>query len=476
MKTSVKRSLACMLAIMLTIFCFMSMYVSAEGEDETSNGSMNLDIVFVLDASGSMLRSDPNRIALDAFSLFVDMCDDTCRVGYDVYTHTLKESEPIRSIKDSASLEQMKNKFKNIVYEPNGDTDIALGLTQAKKLFEDNEGNPNRKQAIVLLSDGNTDLPKGPRSVAESEAEMKSTLEALASRYIQVYSIGLNSDGSLDKKELDNISAATGGRSYEINGSEKLTSIISDIFANISDMNGTDRPIKDGKVDIEVKDSNVLYVNVIVRTKLTREEMNPVLFSPDGAVVSLDDNPDVRVTSTKSYMLVKIYYPDIGKWTLQLQKADNANSNVKQLNYYSVFINQSVPEKAAVNQPMVIEATISDNYGLIKDTELLATIKMVGTVTSKNGTETFELNKTGSGTYRGTFEPDEVGDYTIVTKAVSDRFGKESPRASVEVLSSLEGEDPIQAAFAFIREHLSTILSGIAALVIVVVIIVLVKK
>ena len=101
-------------------------------------------------------------------------------------------------------------------------------------------------------------MPKGPRTVAESAAEMKETLAKLKERHIEVYCVGLNVDGSLDKKDIEKISAATGGKAYEIDGSEKLTNTISDIFVNISDMNGIDREIKNGQIELEIKDSSIL--------------------------------------------------------------------------------------------------------------------------------------------------------------------------------------------------------------------------
>ena len=89
-------------------------------------------------------------------------------------------------------------------------------------------------------------------------AEMKETLAKLKERHIEVYCVGLNVDGSFDKKDIEKISAATGGKAYEIDGSEKLTNTISDIFANISDMNGIDREIKNGQIELEIKDSSIL--------------------------------------------------------------------------------------------------------------------------------------------------------------------------------------------------------------------------
>ena len=475
MRNVFRKTAALITAMLIPICCLMSAAVSAD--NSAQQGRMNLDVVFVLDASGSMLQSDPNRIAIDAFSLFLDMCDDSCRVGYDVYTHMLKASENLVDIDNKEQIDVIKTRFENITYESNGDTDIALGMTEAMRIFERSDENDFRKKAIVLLSDGNTDLPKGPRTVAESQKEMIETTQKLKEKHIEIYPIGLNSDGSLDKKYLENLSNATGGKTYEINGSDKLTNTISDIFANISNMNGTDRVIENGKVEIEVSDDSILYAMIVVRTKLTPEDMNPVLISPDGSPVALEGTEKVQMTHTKSYTLIRIFYPETGKWTLNLDKANSGNTSVKQMNYYAVYVEQTSPEKAAINQPVYVEATIKDSNGLISDSQLLSSITMTGTVSdAKGGENYFELTRVGNGKYKGSFTPVTVGDYDIIVKAQSDRFGKESNRSHIEVLTKLDVGDPIEQAFAFLRENVMYILIGAAVLVVIVIVIVLVKK
>lgn len=111
MKTKLRRSLSIILSMLMLICCFMPLAVNAENDESSvsasseaaedsqdkkgfvDNGSMNLDVMFVIDASGSMLQSDPKKVALDAFNLFADMCDETCRVGYVVYTHKIKDRD-----------------------------------------------------------------------------------------------------------------------------------------------------------------------------------------------------------------------------------------------------------------------------------------------------------------------------------------------------------------------------------------------
>ena len=435
MNRSIRKSLSVLLAMFLFFVSCLSVSVNAEQtEDYSEDGKMNLDVVFVLDASNSMLSSDPNRVAIDAFNLFTDLCDDTCGVGYSVYTDKLKASSPIVSLDNKKNLEKLKKDISDIEYDPYGSTDIALGLTKAMNIHAQNKNtDSNRKKAIILLSDGNTYLENGPRTLAEANKEMNSTLKTLNSKNIPVYSIGLNYDGTLDKKELQKISNATNGKSYETTTSDKLITIISDIFSDIYKLNGTKCEIKDGNVKINVKDNSVFYVNVIIQSKFSKNELNPVLTSPDGKKVSLENNNNIKLTSTGSYTLIKLIYPDSGTWNLHLDKATSENCTITQLDFYSIYIKQKISKTAAVGDSIKIESSLNDINGVVDDYDLLKTIEMKAVVSSKDGDKEIPLIRQSDGIYTGEFTADSEGEYTVKTTATSKTFSKESTATKVTV-------------------------------------------
>ncbi|MBR2175900.1 MAG: VWA domain-containing protein [Clostridia bacterium] len=487
MNYTAKKLLSLLLAVMMLVgFCFS---VNAEdGSGYNEDGKMNLDVMFVLDASGSMLYSDPNRIALDAFNLYVDLCDESCGAGYAVYTEKIIASSPVVSLSNKKNLESMKQKISDINYDPNGDTDIALGLTKAMNLFaEQKSSDANRKKAIILLSDGNTHLLNGPRTVADSQKEMESTLKSLNEKNIPVYSIGLNYDGTLDKKEIEKISKQTNGKSYETNTSDRLTSIISDIFSDIYKIDGTELDIIKGNVDIKIKDNSVFYVNIIIKSNFTTAELNPVLTSPKREEVSLTDNDNVKVTSTASYTLIKLIYPESGKWRLHLDNATSDNCQITQLDFYSVYIKQTVDKSSSVGKMVTIEASLNDSNGIVRDEDLLKTITMTSTVSGKNGDKEVVLTREPDGRFTGKFTVDEEGDYTVKTIASSEKFEKESEVAKIKISPLTDEEsiteqselEPSEDDSAYFFKTLATILIialiAVMAIVVVVVVILVIR-
>ena len=66
----IKRLFTFAMALMIALSCFGISVSAVESDAPDDNGNMELDVVFVLDSSGSMAESDPNRVAPDAFKRF----------------------------------------------------------------------------------------------------------------------------------------------------------------------------------------------------------------------------------------------------------------------------------------------------------------------------------------------------------------------------------------------------------------------
>ena len=416
-------------AAVIALSCFGISVSAVDSLIPEGNGNMYLDVVFVLDSSGSMLESDPNRVAADAFSLFTDLCDDTCGVGYTIYSHIIKESEAITAL-DEKHLAELKTKISGMNRNPQGDTDIALGLDKALQLHElNNTEDDGRKKAVILLSDGNTHLIDGSKSAAQLEKEMNDVLQKLSDDGIPVYAIGLNYDGTLDKKETNKIAEKTGGKAFEAKASNELPAIIADIFANIYDIKGDSKEIKNGDVEVYIKDQSVSYVNLIIRSKLSLSQLNPVLLNPRREKIDIMNNENFVVTQTDSYILIKMLSPVSGRWKLHLDNATNENCTVSQLDFYSMYVKQSITD---LNQTLVvgestrIVASLNNESGLVTDKSLTENVSMTTTITGGGEIQTIDLTPQSNGQFIGEIILTSEGSYTIVTTATSDNFNKNS--------------------------------------------------
>lgn len=461
MKGILKRTLVFLMALTMSLSCAFVTVNADESSGQSSlqeqessaqnnadtdiisnDGQMNLDVVFVLDASGSMTNSDPDKVAIDAYRLFVDLLDDSCGIGYVVYTHKILESGEIVDVSDTAALEETKKKMASIKYDLDGYTDIALGLTEAKNILTSAKyKDDHRQKVVILLTDGNTALPENGRSLEECNNEMDATLLTLHDRQIPVYSIGLNYNGKMKEEELQRITDETEGVRYETKTSEELVGIFSDIFGNIYQLDGEVKEIVDGNVKINVADNSVFTVSVIIRSTFTFEELAPELKDPYGKAVSLKNDEDIKVSSTGSYIMIKIFYPEQGDWNLHLNKVDNSNCTVTQMDYYSIFIDQEIKEAVRVDDEVTITATVRNKEGIVEDKRLLDTIRVKAVVKDKRGKEQpINMHSDKTGVFTGIWKASMNGEYTVMSVATTPKFTKNSNSAEVKVMTSEEYE------------------------------------
>ena len=454
MKRNIQKALLCAVSFLL-IFSCLFLTVSAEesssrassANSETApaainDGQMNLDVVFVLDASGSMLNSDPKKVALDAYRLFADLLDDTCGIGYVVYTHEIIAEHEIVNVSDQAALEETKKKMSEIKYDLNGYTDIALGLKRAEDMLtEDHIKKDHRQKAIVLLTDGNTALPKGARTLEDAENQMDTTLMALHDYHIPVYAVGLNYNGKLKKEELERIAEETEGLRYETSSSDELVGIFSDIFGNIYQLEGEEIKLTGGAVRFHVDSDSVFSVSIIVRSPFTLSELDPQVKDPSGKIIPLKGNEAVTVSSTGSYTMIKLLYPAAGDWEIKLSKVDESNCTVTRMDYYSVYIEQNISETVPDDTEMALSASIRNKDGLLDDQTILSTIKVSAVLTDSNNQKIIiPMSSDQSGVYYASWMPAAEGTYSAVVMAETPKFKKYGTAQTVNVLSRAQYE------------------------------------
>lgn len=335
-----KKILTVLLAAVMLI-CMSVSAVWAEGEEvaqQTTADNMSFDVVFAIDGSGSMKKSDALKLRLTAGRLFTEMTySNTSRAGFVQFTNIIMDSQGLTDLSTEDSKASFRDRLSGLQDSVKGswDTDISLGLTQALNLLKEGDSfNGDRNPMIILLSDGNTDLPNGPRTVEESNAELTGTLSEAASLGVPIYSIGLNYDGKLDVDYMQNIANQTGGAFYNITTATDFNKYMTDIFGNVADgdLTGLNPAYIDGRfvTDFVIDNGSVLMANIVILTD--KGVSDPQLIDPTGAVVPLDADHGVIVSTDTSdenkvstYTILKIMYPVQGAWKVSVKgEADDA--------------------------------------------------------------------------------------------------------------------------------------------------------
>lgn len=185
-----------------------------------------MDVVFVIDCSGSMKTNDPSKMGLSMVQAFIDTVQtENIRVGYVAYNDSILAFSVPESIAASEKRELLKEEIGAITY--GGDTDIGMGVSYAYGLFPTEE---NARQIMVLISDGETDLPRSSeRTKEQSDQELEQCVRQCVEENVQIYTVAFGQyDGS--KEYLNEIAAQTGAESYSAGGPEELIEVLYGIF------------------------------------------------------------------------------------------------------------------------------------------------------------------------------------------------------------------------------------------------------
>lgn len=395
-----KKILTVLLAAVMLI-CMSVSAVWAEGEEvaqQTTADNMSFDVIFAIDGSGSMKKSDALKLRLTAGRLFTEMTySNTSRAGFVQFTNIIMDSQGLTDLSTEDSKASFRDRLSGLQDSVKGswDTDISLGLTQALNLLKEGDSfNGDRNPMIILLSDGNTDLPNGPRTVEESNAELTGTLSEAASLGVPIYSIGLNYDGKLDVDYMQNIANQTGGAFYNITTATDFNKYMTDIFGNVADgdLTGLNPAYIDGRfvTDFVIDNGSVLMANIVILTD--KGVSDPQLIDPTGAVVPLDADHGVIVSTDTSdenkvstYTILKIMYPVQGAWKVSVKgEADDA-VQVNLLTTYDISFKLLNSRDPIVGNDINIYGKLVRGDENITDSNLLSGAMAICTIMDNKG-------------------------------------------------------------------------------------------
>ncbi|WP_209812902.1 S-layer homology domain-containing protein [Ammoniphilus resinae] len=161
-----------------------------------------VDIVFVIDQSGSMYSNDPNEYRIQATKKFIEQMSETHnRIGLVGFSSNAYVESALSSNKQS--LLQVIDNF----YFPGGGTNIPDGMRKGGDLYNDN----TRKKVMVLLSDGETSYENQVLPLAQS----------LAANSVVVNTIALGSGA--DEQLMQEIATTTKGGYFYIDNTGGLS-------------------------------------------------------------------------------------------------------------------------------------------------------------------------------------------------------------------------------------------------------------
>jgi hypothetical protein len=282
-----------------------------------------LRTVLVIDASSSMLSTDPKELRKVAAELFVDLARHGDEIAVTGFDGGVRESTggfiAIRSPQDR---ERIKAAIRAV--GKNGAwTDFTQGLGEAKRLLSSAKSEAGDQSFVVFLTDGRCDPdPKGALGT-EARAAREGT-EGFCKRRVletsvpgldkaRLYAVGLSR--SAPREFLEEAARRTGGVGLATDKAEELPRIFADVYARLLGstlVEGTSTE----EVAITV-DEGALSLDVVVVGPRT---LAAQLFRPDGREVARDNGkPEIEYfADTSEYRLFKVAMPPVGTFKLKV--------------------------------------------------------------------------------------------------------------------------------------------------------------
>lgn len=431
----------------------------------------NIDAVLVMDASNSMKNSDPERISGEAMKMFIDMLATAGdKVGIVSYTDRIQREKALLEIQSEADKTALKEFIDQLDRGPY--TDISVGLDEAVKVLQQGM-DPAHAPMIVVLADGNNDLPKAGKSSQEATDDLSKAVQEAKGSGIPIYTIGLNADGKLNKQTLADLANQTGGKSFITSSADDLPQILSEIFASHQQLKIV--PIQSitgngsyQEVMVHVPNANVLEANVSI---MSSSPVDLKLIDPAGAEQSIPSANVLRSTSN-SYSLLKLLKPQQGDWKLLVKGVSKDKIDINLVFNYDLELTMDPPPPTVkTGDTFDIKAYLVSNGQQLQDQELYGnmTAKLLVKDLDTGDESEVELENKG-GSFEGTYKIAQKHDYELKVRAEEQSFYRESAPVKVSAKGAAAGSgnsgNELSAGEDAKPFPLRSVLIGIAALLI----------
>ena len=402
-----------------------------------TNDNTQLDAVLVIDASGSMQDTDPNKLGLEGVKLFVDMLSNAGnQVGVVTYGDQVDKKYELTQVNGESDKEQIKQ-FVDAITRKLEYTDITSGLGEAITLLDNRSNKGNGSPLIIIFTDGNNAIGGvANRTEKDIAADLKQEIKEAQAQGYPVYTIGLNGNGKLNEDYLKSISEQTNALAFATNNPDELPDILTQIFVAHSRLNVQDLGTLTGtgafeKLKVTVPNENVLEANIAATSK---EPIQFKLTDPMGNNIAIPSST-VSLSESSAYQLLKIEKPMAGDWTLEVQGVSGDQIKINLVYNYDVdVVLDPLAQNYGKGDSLNVSAYLSLEDNKITDDSMYQNAKATLIVTSTTtGVETRVAMQLDGQSFKGNYQLPEEGDFEISVLVEDTSYSRESNSATIHV-------------------------------------------
>ncbi len=343
--------LTALAAVICLLWSCLGWGVPGAGAAESTGGYQPYNIVLLIDKSGSMNATDPERLAVSAAGMFVNslyaeslmsQASGASRAGSKVgvisfSADTETETIPVE-LATETEVSFLTGKIDSITCDKvnTGATDLGRAVLSGTEMLKNTQDDV-RKNMIILFTDGYTDALSA-EGMARSSAMMAEGLEAARQMGCEIYVVGLNYQGRINaqgRAEIWNIANSTQAGdglmlpdSDDASAAARVNYLITDsrqevnefytaIFGMMMGSESTTLPpwYENGWTyyDVDLISPGIFCANIYIISDGAIGGLG--LWDPSGNQVALNGE-SVRLVRGNGYATMTIMAPAQGVWTM----------------------------------------------------------------------------------------------------------------------------------------------------------------
>ena len=188
------------------------------------DASLPIDIMLVLDNSGSMKKNDPNFLATEAIKEFISQKNENTRVGIIIFDGKTQLQISL-TVASFANREAILNSIKGINYTGQY-TDFPAAIERAIYELKDN-GREDALKSIIFMTDGIVDTGNVNRDLEKSKWMREDLAADAADNEIKIFGIAFTE--AADFQLIQSISQQTEGEYFRALVAEDLQNVFQKI-------------------------------------------------------------------------------------------------------------------------------------------------------------------------------------------------------------------------------------------------------
>ena len=371
----------------------------------------------IVDASGSMLISDPDKLTSEALRLISNLApEEKATLGIWLFGEEPRVLLP-EAIVNKANKAKLASYVDSYVTQ-----DVKTDLEAIVKLLLDTPDAGNLKPGFnrhwILVTDGMVDISLDEAvNKASRDRILNELTSKLEDRGIHLHTISMT--GYTDKDLLESLSLRTNATHTEVAIPEDLLDTFDRIFTQASP---SDQLPFDGN-RFSVDDA----INELTLVVFHETGMQPRIIKPDGSSLSLVNNKALSVSKSDHYTLITIREPEAGEW--QVNNVDLDRSNIRIITNLSAQATVISPVMFQ-NEPISSTIELLQDGEVITDNQLLGLVDVTQTLYRLNGEDKERIISYEMKGNKGRFTQNlqglsEAGNYELVSVINGQTFSRQ---------------------------------------------------